>query len=53
MWPDWVSNLGPLALESDAISTVLHGPATYIVIYLVKVLATDTAFQELTYIVKY
>ena len=23
MWPDWVSNLGPLALESDALPTAL------------------------------
>ena len=27
MWPDWVSNLGPLALESDALLTVLRDPA--------------------------
>ena len=27
MWPDWVSNLGPLALESDALLTALQGPA--------------------------
>ena len=27
MWPDRVSNLGPLALESDALPTALHGPA--------------------------
>ena len=27
MWPDWVSNLGPLALESDALPTALRGPA--------------------------
>ena len=24
MWPDWVSNLGPLALESDALPTALR-----------------------------
>ena len=27
MWSDWVSNPGPLALESDARLTALHGPA--------------------------
>ena len=27
MWPDWVSNSGPLALESDALPTTLRGPA--------------------------
>ena len=27
MWPDRVSNMGPLALESDALPTALHGPA--------------------------
>ena len=27
MWPDWVSNPGPLLLESDALPTVLCGPA--------------------------
>ena len=24
MWPDWVSNSGPLALESDALPTLRH-----------------------------
>ena len=27
MWPDRVSSPGPLALESDALPTVLRGPA--------------------------
>ena len=27
MWPDRVSNLGPLALEADALPTALRGPA--------------------------
>ena len=27
MWPDRVSNLVPLALESDALLTALRGPA--------------------------
>ena len=27
MWPDWVSNTGPLALESDMLPTVLCGTA--------------------------
>ena len=26
MWPDRVSNLGPLALESEALPTALCGP---------------------------
>ena len=28
MWPDRVSNLGPLALESDALLTLLCGPVS-------------------------
>ena len=28
MWPDRVSNPGPLALELDALPTALRGPAT-------------------------
>ena len=24
MWPDWILNLGPLALESDVLSTAPH-----------------------------
>ena len=31
MWPDWVSNPGPLALESDALLTALRGPESLIV----------------------
>ena len=27
MWPDWVSNPGPLPLETDALPTALRGPA--------------------------
>ena len=27
MWPDWVSNPGPLTYESGALPTVLRGPA--------------------------
>ena len=27
MWPDWISNPGPLALESDALPIALRGPA--------------------------
>ena len=27
MWPDRDSNLGRLAIESDALLTALHGPA--------------------------
>ena len=27
MWPDWVSNPGPLPLESDVLPTALRGPA--------------------------
>ena len=30
MWPDRLSNLGRLALESDALPTVLCGPAGHI-----------------------
>ena len=31
MWLDWVSNLGPLAFESDALPTALRGPAKMVV----------------------
>ena len=35
MWPDRVSDLGPLALESDALPTALRGPATiYLYVFL-------------------
>ena len=27
MWPDWVSNPGPLPLQSDALLTALRDPA--------------------------
>ena len=27
MWPDWVSNLGPLALESDVLPSARHDPS--------------------------
>ena len=30
MWLDWVSNPGPLAYESDALPTVLRGPAVFL-----------------------
>ena len=30
MWPDQVSNPGPLTYESGALMTVLRGPAIYI-----------------------
>ena len=33
MRPDRVSNLGPLALESDALLTVLCGPADTVFVY--------------------
>ena len=29
MWPDRVSNQGPLALESDLLPTALHGPSKF------------------------
>ena len=29
MWPDWVSNPRPLALESDALPTALRSPALF------------------------
>ena len=34
MWPDRVLILGPLALESDGLLTVLHGPARIIFVIL-------------------
>ena len=30
MWPDRVSNPGPLTYESDALLTALRGPALYV-----------------------
>ena len=30
MWPDRVSNLGPLTYESGALPTGLHGPASWV-----------------------
>ena len=35
MWPDRVSNPGPLTYESDALPTALHGPAHLIVCQLI------------------
>ena len=29
MWPDWVSNPGPLTYESGALPTALRGPANF------------------------
>ena len=29
MWPDRVSNPGPLTYESGALPTALHGPSIY------------------------
>ena len=37
MWPDWVSNPGPLVLESDALPTALDGLAL-----------CETAFERTT-----
>ena len=34
MWPDWVSNPGPLPLESDALPTALRGPAVCVCVYI-------------------
>ena len=31
MWPDQVSNPGPLTYESGALQTALRGPARYVV----------------------
>ena len=31
MWPDWVSNPGPLTYESGALPTALRGPAIFTV----------------------
>ena len=35
MWPDRVSNSGPLAFESDALPTALRGPAVCVCIPIV------------------
>ena len=38
MWPGWVSNPGPLDLESDALPTALCGPAIVVAsLYAAKV----------------
>ena len=34
MWPDWVSNPGPLPLESDAVRTALRGPAVCVCVFV-------------------
>ena len=36
MWPDWVSNPGPLPLESDALPTALRGPALCLCVCVCK-----------------
>ena len=33
MWPDWVSNPGPLTYESGALPTALRGPADEAALY--------------------
>ena len=33
MWPDWVSNSGPLTYESGALPIALRGPAWVIKLY--------------------
>ena len=40
MWPDWVSNPGPLVLESDALPTALRGPAALVVASHLKILGS-------------
>ena len=47
MWPDRVSNPGPLTYESGALPTALRGPARYVVSSLIvhsqkEVYTTDT-----------
>ena len=43
MWPDWVSNPGPLPLESDALPTALRGPAVCVCVCVLFSLATSSA----------
>ena len=55
MWPDQVSNPGPLTFKSGALPTALHGLAFLVVKLLVKILRilsmhpqSDTVFQRET-----
>ena len=38
MWPDWVSNPGPLTYESGALPTALQGPAILRSYYTIKII---------------
>ena len=38
MWPDWVSNPGPLTYESGALPTALQGPAILRSHYTIKII---------------
>ena len=40
MWPDRVSNPGPLTYESGALPTALRGPATFTFV-LIKILTKN------------
>ena len=42
MWPDRVSNPGPLALESGALPTALRGPAVCVCLFLCVCVDTYT-----------
>ena len=48
MWPDRVSNQGPLVLESDALSTALRGLAATVKVPLTKQEFCIIIFREQT-----
>ena len=42
MWPDRVSNLGPLTYESGALPTALRGPAVIFILFVNHVTSLET-----------
>ena len=46
MWPEWVSNLRPMALESDALLTTLYGPAILVGFQPLLVHAVAVKFNQ-------
>ena len=46
MWPDRVSNPGPLALESDALLTAARGPAQYYKLLISRTLISQNNLFE-------
>ena len=45
MWPERVSNLGPLTYESGALPTALRGPATFHEILGISIVKFDIYYM--------